>query len=456
MKINKVISKNGRRFESLSDDSRDLSDPSCLFVKTTMNARYYQDDFSSIDEGDLARYFKLPSKIIGITGTNGKTTTSALIAHILLQNHYKVALLGTRGFFINAQKRKSKGLTTPTILELYSLLEEAKDCDFFVMEVSSHAIAQNRIGGLKFDAKVLTNISSDHLDFHKTLEEYIRIKNSFFDQTSLQIINNDETHANITPATTYALQNKSDFYASSFQASPFIQATIHSPSQTAKLTLKMCAQHNLYNALGAIATIASMTPLSLQRITQSLETFQGVEGRMEIISLSPLIVVDFAHTHDGMEKVLSSFEKKKNIVLFGAGGDRDKNKRPKMGAIAEKYAQKIYLTSDNPRNEDPNRIIEEIAQGIQNKSKIISMDADRLKSIQKAIANLKNDENLFILGKGDETHQIIQDKEIPFDDREIIRAMLESSPVDSKTLRVDSLGSDFETQNTMKIPKGRK
>lgn len=427
MKLSKTLFKDHQQFQFLSDDSRDLDDPQCLLVKTTMNAQYFtgiQKPF--IDEHQLHQYFKLPSKIIGITGTNGKTTTAALIAHILLENHYKVALLGTRGFFINAQRCRAKGLTTPTILELYALLEEASDCDFFIMEVSSHAIVQNRIAGLRFDAKVLTNISSDHLDFHKTLKEYIRVKNSFFDQSSLEITNADENNAHITSSISYALQNKSDFYASSFCTTPLIQAQIHSPNQTAMLNLKMCGQHNLYNALAAIATIASTTPLSLQQITQSLETFQGVEGRMEIISSSPLIVVDFAHTHDGMEKVLSSFEGEKNIILFGAGGNRDKNKRPKMGAVAEKYAQKIYLTSDNPRNEDPNQIIQDIAQGICDQGKIVSINPDRLKSIQEAITHLKDDENLFILGKGDESYQIIQDQEIPFDDREIIRAVLES------------------------------
>lgn len=437
MKLSKVIFKDHQQFEFLSDDSRDLNDPRCLVVKTTMNAKYLtaKDQIPLIDENQLNQYFKLPSKIIGITGTNGKTTTAALIAHILLQNHYKVALLGTRGFFKNGQKCRSKGLTTPTILELYALLEEASDCDFFVMEVSSHAIVQNRIGGLKFDAKVLTNISSDHLDFHKTLEEYIRVKNSFFNHSPLEIINADETNAHLTPSITYAIQNKGDFYASSFQTTPLIQAKIHFLNQTAMLHLKMSGQHNLYNALAAITTTASITSLSLQQITQSLETFQGVEGRMEIISFAPLIVVDFAHTHDGMEKVLSSFEGEKNVILFGAGGNRDRSKRPKMGAVAEKYAQKIYLTSDNPRNEDPNHIIQEIAQGIQDQSKIISTHPDRLKSIQEAITHLQKDENLFILGKGDESYQIIQDEEIPFDDREIIRAMLESIAQEKSTLK---------------------
>lgn len=436
MKLPKIIFKDHREFKFLSDDSRDLDDPHCLFVKTTINAKYLtnRDLKPHINENQLYQYFKLPSKIIGITGTNGKTTTAALIAHILLQSHYKVALLGTRGFFKNNQQYRPKGLTTPTVLELYALLEEASDCDFFIMEVSSHGIIQNRIAGLKFDAKVLTNISSDHLDFHKTIEEYIRVKNSFFNQSSLEIINADEANANELPSSiTYAIENKANFSATPFHTTPFIETKIHFLNQTTMLNLKMCGQYNLYNALAAIATTATIAPLSLQEITQKLETFQGVEGRMEIISLSPLIVVDFAHTQDGIEKVLSSFKGERNVVLFGAGGNRDRDKRPKMGETAEKYADKIYLTSDNPRNEDPNEIIREIAQGIKNRSKITSINPDRLTSIQQAITDLKSDENLFVLGKGDESYQIIQDQELPFDDREIIRAMLKSMQ-DKKTI----------------------
>ena len=427
MKIFKSIMLQGKHFDFLSDNSQEC-DENCLFVRTTMNTPYHHQIKYSISEDELAQYFKLPPKIIGITGTNGKTTTASLIAHILLQNGYKVALLGTRGFFINNSLKKAKGLTTPTILELYSLLEQAKDCDFFVMEVSSHAIVQNRIKGLKFSAKILSNITSDHLDFHHTLEEYIRVKNSFFDQSSLQIINADDSNIleKITPKITYSIQKQADFSASFTQISPFIQAQIHHSQQSAELILKMCGLHNLYNALSAIACVKSLSPISLEAITQSLANFNGVEGRMEILCASPLIIVDFAHTHDGMEKILSSFQGQKNVILFGAGGDRDKSKRPKMGEIAEKYGNKIYLTSDNPRSEKPQSILQEIAQGIKDKSKIVSINPNRLESIQQAIINLKKDENLFVLGKGDETYQIIGETKIPFDDREVIRSVLKS------------------------------
>lgn len=429
MKIQKSIFIHNHQFQLISDHSLDaLENPQCLFVKTTLNARFHQDvPYSqSINEDQLKDYFSLPKHIIGITGTNGKTTTAALIAHALKQNNYKVALLGTRGFFINGIQKQPKGLTTPTVLDLYALLEEAKECDFFVMEVSSHAIVQNRIASLQFSCKILTNITSDHLDFHQTLEEYIRVKNSFFDHSSPEIINADEKNALIQKAITYALHHPADFKATSITSIPFISAQIHSPHHQAHLKLQMCGLHNLYNALACISSLMQITSLSLKEICLSLENFQGVEGRMEIISSSPLIIVDFAHTHDGMEKILENFQNQKIVVVFGAGGDRDKGKRPKMGAIAEKYASKIYLTSDNPRSENPELIIQEIASGIQDRQKIISSNPDRLASIQHAITHLQSDEILFVLGKGDEPYQIIQDQYIPFDDREVIRSVLKS------------------------------
>ncbi|WP_027327367.1 UDP-N-acetylmuramoyl-L-alanyl-D-glutamate--2,6-diaminopimelate ligase [Helicobacter pametensis] len=434
MKISKPITIHQRSFKSISDHSSDALDPDCLFVQTTLNKRFHHtiSQNQSIHQDQLYQHFTLPAHIIGITGTNGKTTTAALIAHILLSHHYKVALLGTRGFFINGEQKRLKGLTTPTVLELYALLEEASDCDFFVMEVSSHAIAQNRIASIPFAAKILTNITSDHLDFHQTLQEYIRIKNSFFDDNSIQIINSDEPNASIQTKTTYGIKNQADFFAQNFSISPSISAQIHSPTSSTSLTLKMCGLHNLYNVLAAITCISKLTPLSLEQISHSLLSFVGVEGRMEILSTTPLIIVDFAHTDDGMKKILESFEGQKIVVVFGAGGDRDKSKRPKMGHIADQYALKIYLTSDNPRSEDPQVIIDEIAQGITNQHKIISRNPDRFASIQEAIHNLQPDEILFVLGKGDEQYQIIQDQLIPFDDREVIRSVLESTQTTKK------------------------
>ncbi|RDU70803.1 UDP-N-acetylmuramoyl-L-alanyl-D-glutamate--2,6-diaminopimelate ligase [Helicobacter brantae] len=429
MKIEKHITYNNQSFSSLTDDSITASeDLSSLFVKTTMNQKYHDSiaHLPSINENELVNYFQITPKLIGITGTNGKTTTSALIAHSLQKLGYQVALLGTRGFFINGERKREKGLTTPTILELYSLIEEARECDYFVMEVSSHAITQNRILGLDFALKALSNITRDHLDFHKDLQEYIEVKNSFFAGKGLHIINADDLNAKVEHKITYSLTQKADFYACDYQLSPTITSTICTQDEVGTLHLLMCGRHNLYNALCSIASLLSLTHHSLQEVLESLEDFAGVEGRMEIVSHSPLIIVDFAHTDDGMEKILESFEGKKIAVLFGAGGDRDRTKRPKMGEVAQKYAQKIYITSDNPRSENPQNIIAEILQGITQEEKIKSINPIREQAIERAIKELESDEILFVLGKGDETYQIIGHQKIHFDDREVIADVLKS------------------------------
>lgn len=430
MKVNKNFIYEGHSYTSLCDDSIQASeDLNSLFVRTTMNQKYHDSvaHLPSIDESELKNFFTLSPKIIAITGTNGKTTTAALIDHALRKLGYKVALLGTRGFFIDAERKQPKGLTTPTILELYSYIEEAKECDFFVMEVSSHAIVQNRILGLDFALKALTNITSDHLDFHKDLQEYRRVKNSFFDGTCLEVINADEPNAQIqAPYLEYSLCKEADVYSLSYFSSPFIEANIIAQEEKGILKSPMCGKHNLYNLLCAITSIKTLTQHSLQEILESLQDFEGVEGRMQIVSKKPLIIVDFAHTHDGIEKILESFEGKKISVLFGAGGDRDKSKRPKMGEVVQRYAQKIYVTSDNPRSENPQDIILDILSGMKQDESIRSINPIREQAIEQAIREQEEDEILFVLGKGDETYQIIGHQKIHFDDREVIASVLKS------------------------------
>lgn len=430
MKVNKNFSFQGHSYNSLCDDSVQASeDLNSLFVRTTMNQKYHDSvaHLPSIDESELKNFFTLSPKIVGITGTNGKTTTASLIDHSLRKLGYKVALLGTRGFFINGERKQPKGLTTPTILELYSYIEEAKECDFFVMEVSSHAIVQNRILGLDFTLKALTNITSDHLDYHKDLQEYQRVKNSFFDGSCMQIVNADEPNAHIfTPYVDYSLNKRASLYSLAYSISPMIEAHISTQGESAELKSPMCGKHNLYNLLCSIASIQSLINAPLSQIVQSLEDFEGVEGRMQIVSKRPLIIVDFAHTHDGIEKILESFEGKKISVLFGAGGDRDRSKRPKMGQVVQKYAQKIYITSDNPRSENPQDIILEILSGMEQNPSIRSINPIREQAIEQAIKEQEEDEILFVLGKGDETYQIIGHQKIHFDDREVIASVLKS------------------------------
>lgn len=430
MKVNKEITYKNRLYTSLCDDSMQaLQDSDSLFVRTTMNQKYHESvaHLPSIDESELREFFDFSVKIIGITGTNGKTTTASIMDYSLRKLGYKVALLGTRGFFINGERKAPKGLTTPTILELYSRIDQARDCDFFVMEVSSHAIVQNRILGLDFALRALTNITSDHLDFHKNLQEYHQVKNSFLMGSGIRVVNIDDPNVNINvPYIGYSLSKNAHLYTLQFVSSPSIKAVLMSEGESVKLESLMCGKHNLYNLLCAIASIQALTHHTLDEIAKSLEGFGGVEGRMQIVSQEPLIIVDFAHTHDGIEKILESFRGKKISVLFGAGGDRDRSKRPKMGEVVQKYAQKIYITSDNPRSENPQDIIVDILSGMQQDQSIRAINPIREQAIEQAIREQEEDEILFVLGKGDETYQIIGHQKIYFDDREVIASVLKS------------------------------
>lgn len=431
MKIKVDNPKNGIKF--LSDDSREVLEniDEVAFVKTDLNLRFLDTlknkNIKIISPSELRLYLLNSPKIVGITGTNGKTTIACCIYFMLLSLGFKCALLGTRGFFINSNRILPKGLTTPTLLDLYNNLDIASkhNCDYFVMEVSSHAIAQNRIEGLRFDLKILSNITSDHLDFHKTIEEYQRVKNSFFSDEYPKLINKDckESKFNVSNIYTYGVESKGNLSVDAYSIKDSINA--HITWSDYKLKLKessllnssLVGKYNLYNILASIGAIKILErDISLDKICFSLSEFGGVEGRMQVMHINPLVIVDFAHTPDGMKNILESFLGRRVKIVFGAGGNRDKTKRPKMGEIAEKYTRKIYLTSDNPRDENPNFIIDEILAGIRDKSKV-SIESNRKIAIKLALSEIESDEVLLILGKGDETYQIIGDKVIDFDDR---------------------------------------
>lgn len=424
----KILLDNG---VNLTDNTQEI-DKNSIFVKTALNEKYANNlPCKIVAPNELKNYLLPQPKIIGITGTNGKTTTASCIYSMLLTLGFKAALIGTRGVFINDAQVAPKGLTTPTLLELYHFINMAsqQQCDFVIMEVSSHGIAQKRIEGLEFALKILTNIQSDHLDFHKTMQNYIDTKNAFFADSGLKLINKDCDLArfNVENAYTYGIENVANLKVEAYSARPNIHALIlwndfrTKKSEHISIESALTGKYNLYNIIAAIAAVRLVLPvLSLEQIAQSLGEFGGVEGRMQVVHRSPLVVVDFAHTAEGMQNVFEAFLGAKIVVVFGAGGNRDKTKRPKMGKIAEIYAQKIYITSDNPRNERAEDIIDEILGGITNKEKVI-VEANRKNAIVTALKDLQSDEVLLILGKGDETYQIIGDKKIPFDDRQIVR-----------------------------------
>lgn len=432
MKIKFDIFYEGKHYHYLSDNSKDCEDRDTLFVQTTRNADFALEVKSKglevLHFTDLKKHFRFPPKIIGITGTNGKTTIANLIYFILLDRGYSCGMLGTQGLFFNHKQLKPKGLTTPTILELYENMDllAGLGCEFLVMEVSSHAIEQQRIYGVDFSSKVISNITSDHLDYHKTIEAYRAIKNNFLKDTTQKIINLDDKNIKFNPTNAFSYSVAStlaDLYVKKYDISGAVKAEFILNEKTYILDSNLYGLHNLYNMLAALLCVKNNTSATMEDILQSIKKFEGVSGRMEVVSKDPLVIVDFAHTHDGMEKIFESFANRKIVVLFGAGGDRDKTKRPLMGRVADLYAQRIYLTSDNPRSENPQDIIQDILEGIEHKDKVV-VEPDRKQAMYQALRDLRGDEVLLVLGKGDEREQILKDKVIVFDDREVLRQLL--------------------------------
>ncbi len=408
-------------------DSTDECDENSYFIKTSQN-EIYLDKLKACKEIisplQAQKLLNIDDKIkiVGITGTNGKTTTAAAIYSMLLDLKKNVAMQGTRGFFINSTCKEQKSLTTPPILQtLYHLhLASKAKCDYFVMEVSSHAIVQKRIQSLNFALKIFTNLSQDHLDFHKTFQEYANVKSSFFDDDGLKLINKDDKTIKFNPkgARTYGIENAATYKVNAYSLKDGIDAVIVSGDKTFEFHSPLRGFFNLYNLTCAISAINLLE--KTDDFEEIVENFAGVSGRMEVVHESPSVIVDFAHTPDGMDKVLDSLKNENLVVLFGAGGDRDRTKRSLMAKVACRYAKRIYVTSDNPRSEEPTQIIEDIKQGLQ-KNRDIVIQVNRKKAIHQALKDLKKDEVLMILGKGDETYQEIKGVKHPFDDRQIVR-----------------------------------
>ena len=404
----------------ITDDTR-LVKEADLFLLTEQNRKYFEDSqIPTITPKELLGRFALNElQIVGITGTNGKTTTAAAIYSMLSDLGYKTALQGTRGFFIADEAIEPKSLTTPSILAtLYHLyLAKQRGATHFVMEVSSHAIDQNRIEDLPFALKVLTNISQDHLDYHKTMQNYAATKSAFFQDDGAKLINKEEKLIQFNPkgARTYAIEELATYQVLAYSLEEGISGVLRFGSEMVDFHSPLMGLFNLYNLTAAIGAVHMLTNEDLAKICQTCENFGGVRGRMQIVSYEPLIIVDFAHTSDGMQKVFESFPGKKIVALFGAGGDRDSKKRPLMGNVASRFCTRVYLTSDNPRSEEPSTIIDQIRSGIKTDVPVV-VEPDRKKALQRAINELGEDEILLVLGKGDEEYMQIKDHKIPFSD----------------------------------------
>ena len=375
-------------YKFVSENSSEC-DENTAFILTNQNKKYLQDAkdngaHSIINVKDISKLFGIQKiKIVGITGTNGKTTTASAIYSFLLDLGYKTAMQGTRGFFMNDEVIEGKSLTTPSVLNTYKHIYQAVEagCEFFIMEVSSHAIVQERIEGLEFELKILTNITQDHLDYHKTIGEYIAVKNSFFQDEGKKLINKDEPRAafNMKNAFAYGIENPATYKLMAYSLNNASSGIIQHFKDIVPFTASLHGFFNLYNLMAAIGAVDILVDEKLEKIVEVVDNFAGVSGRMEQVCEAPNVIVDFAHTPDGMQQVLNALKEKELLVVFGAGGDRDKSKRPLMGRVAASLAKKVYVTSDNPRNEDPQIIVDDILEGIQDRS-IVSVELNRKKS----------------------------------------------------------------------------
>lgn len=403
----------------------------CFFLKTEQNKQFENEALKQeckvIDVKECKKILNIDEniKIIGITGTNGKTTTAAAIYSILLDLGYKCGLCGTRGAFINDEQIDKKSLTTSAILKTLEYLKIAtqKGCEFFVMEVSSHALVQNRIEGLKFAAKIFTNITQDHLDFHQNFENYKQAKELFFTDESLKFINKDALAIkfNVKNAFTYGIENPSLYQIKAYSLENGINAIAMIKNTTFHIESPMLGLFNLYNLLAASACVNELIKPNLNDLEKAINQFGGVCGRVEQVADG--VIIDFAHTPDGIEKVLDTLKNKKLIVVFGAGGNRDRTKRPLMGKVVEHFAKTAIITSDNPRDEDPKTIIEEIANGFKEPKKALMIE-DRKEAIKKALELKEENDLVVILGKGDEETQEIKGIKYPFSDKLVVNEIL--------------------------------
>jgi UDP-N-acetylmuramoyl-L-alanyl-D-glutamate--2,6-diaminopimelate ligase len=284
---------------------------------------------------------------------------------------------------------------------------------------------------LDFALKVHTNVTSDHLDYHGTVEEYRRVKSLFFADETPKLLNKDDINSityNPANAQSYGVDEPATFKVQAFSLVHGITAGIKHMQEEATFHSPMVGLFNLFNLMAAIGSVSMLTGRPIQEICDVVEHFAGVAGRMEVVSRDPLVIVDFAHTDDGMYQVLESIKDRDISVVFGAGGNRDKGKRPRMGAVAGRFAKKIYVTSDNPRDEMPEMILEDILVGLVGKDNVTATP-DRRLAIKMALDDLEGDEVLLILGKGDEDYQEIKGVKYPFDDREVVRELLQEQNV---------------------------
>jgi UDP-N-acetylmuramoyl-L-alanyl-D-glutamate--2,6-diaminopimelate ligase len=408
-----------------------------------------------------AAYYKHPSrelKLVGITGTNGKTTTAYLLTALFEAAGIPCGMLGTIVYKVGTQAREASR-TTPESLDVQQMLREMvqSGCGACAMEVSSHALAQRRVDETTFAAGVFTNLTRDHLDFHRDMDNYFAAKRRLFEmlpEGAPAIVNLDDPRgaslaASVSRPITYAVDRPADVHPSGLTHSlRGLEFEAVTPRGPVKVRSQMVGRPNLYNLLATVATAVALD-LPIEAIESGLAAFLGVPGRFQVVTGPEddiTVVVDYAHTDDALKNLLETarpLAKQRLITVFGCGGERDRTKRPLMGAVASRLSDLVIVTSDNPRGEDPAAIIEEVKRGL-----VIPSDrarpgesrsgakytppaatphlaiVDRGLAIERAISLAKPDDLVVIAGKGHEKYQVVGDKELPFDDTEVAREAL--------------------------------
>jgi UDP-N-acetylmuramoyl-L-alanyl-D-glutamate--2,6-diaminopimelate ligase len=394
------------------------------------------------------RFFDHPSRrmpVVGVTGTNGKTTTAYLLSSMLDAAGLKAGMLGTVAYRIGGEDREASR-TTPEAPDVQQLLNDMLQhgCKSAVMEVSSHALSLKRVDGMRFAAAVFSNLTRDHLDFHEDMEAYFAAKRRLFEmlpRDAPAVINLDDPRgAELAAITgrpvTYAITAPADVRPGPIDMTlAGLAFEITTPRGPIRVTSKLVGKPNVYNILAAAATAMSLD-VPLDAIERGIAGLDGVPGRFEVVSQpndEVTVVVDYAHTDDALRNLLETarpLAAKRLITVFGCGGDRDRSKRPLMGMVAARLSDVVVITSDNPRSEDPARIIEEIERGIpagsQSASRAPSVVSvvDRAEAIDRAVATATAGDVVLIAGKGHEKYQQIGDRVLPFDDGEVAKAAL--------------------------------
>jgi UDP-N-acetylmuramoyl-L-alanyl-D-glutamate--2,6-diaminopimelate ligase len=394
------------------------------------------------------RYYDHPSrrmKVIGVTGTNGKTTTAYLLASILDAGGLKAGLLGTVTYRLGTEEREASR-TTPEAPDVQQLLDEMirQGCRAAVMEVSSHALALKRVDGMRFAAGIFTNLTRDHLDFHADMETYFQAKRRLFEMLpddAPGVINLDDPRgASLLDASktvmTFAITKAADVTPGPLEFTlNGLSFDLRTPRGTVRIESTLVGRPNVSNILAAAATAVALG-LPLDAVATGVRALPGVPGRFEVVSAADdevTVVVDYAHTDDALRNLMETarpLAPRRLVTVFGCGGDRDKTKRPLMGMVAARLSDVVVITSDNPRSEDPQRIIEEIKRGIPGggqggRAPDVLTIVDRREAIEKAVERAEPGDLVLIAGKGHEKYQQIGDRVLPFDDGAIARGALQ-------------------------------